>query len=132
MRKGFTLLELIIVVIIIGILATIGFGQYSKVMEKGRKSEALSILGNIRGAEAAFYLENGAYTATLSSLYIETLPPAGCWTSFYFSYSAAAATGTGTAVRCQAGGKTPNVTAANAYSLTMNIDGAVACTGYCP
>ncbi|MBU0547795.1 MAG: prepilin-type N-terminal cleavage/methylation domain-containing protein, partial [Candidatus Omnitrophica bacterium] len=36
MRKGFTLIELIVVIIIVGILASVGMTQYTKVVEKGR------------------------------------------------------------------------------------------------
>jgi len=39
-RKGFTLLELIVVIIILGILASLGFSQYIKMVEKGRSAEA--------------------------------------------------------------------------------------------
>ncbi|MDD5130223.1 MAG: prepilin-type N-terminal cleavage/methylation domain-containing protein, partial [Candidatus Omnitrophica bacterium] len=45
MKKGFTLVELIIVVIIVGILASIGLTQYNKVVEKSRAAEARMILG---------------------------------------------------------------------------------------
>ena len=38
--RGFTLLELIMVIIIIGILATLGFAQYGAMIEKSRGGEA--------------------------------------------------------------------------------------------
>src|SRR4030042_3355405 len=119
MRKGFTLLELIIVIIIVGVLATLGFTQYTKVVEKGRATEARAILGSLRTAERAYFLENGVYTATISELGIDA--PAACATTHYFSYACALATGTCTATRCIAGGKTPN--AAAVYNKTLDQAG---------
>ena len=62
MKKGFTLLELIVVVIIIGILATLGLTQYGRAVERGRGAEAKTILGTIRGQAAAHYLEYNSLT----------------------------------------------------------------------
>jgi len=61
MKKGFTLFELIIVVIIIGVLAGIGFSQYTKVVEKGITTEAFKILSQIRSAEAVYYVAKRTY-----------------------------------------------------------------------
>jgi len=114
MKRGFTLLELIVVIIIIGILATLGFTQYTKVIEKGRTAEAKALLGQIRTAQEAYKQENGAYTATIANLAVEA--PTSCTTTHYFSYSVDATTGTAT--RCTSGGKTPN--AATGYTITLN------------
>jgi len=113
MRKGFTLLELIVVIIIIGILATLGFSQYMKMVEKGRSAEARMMLGQIRTAQVVYQLEYGAYATAISSLAVDA--PTACRTTHYFSYSANATTGT--AARCLSGGKTPNV--ATAYTITL-------------
>ncbi|ACC97624.1 PilE-like protein [Elusimicrobium minutum Pei191] len=44
MKKGFTLLEILVVVLIIGILSAIAVPQYTKIVERGRASEALLTL----------------------------------------------------------------------------------------
>ena len=119
MKKGFTLLELIVVIIILGILATLGFSQYMKMVEKGRSAEARMILGQIRTAQATYQLENGSYASAITSLPIDA--PTGCATTHYFQYSADATSGTAT--RCSAGGKTPNAT--TGYTITLNYSTGV-------
>ena len=112
--KGFTLLELIVVVIIISVLATLGFGQYTKLVEKGRTAEAKTILGQIRTAQTAYNLEYGTYTATIGNLSVAAT--AACTTTNYFSYSVSNTTATAT--RCGSCGKTPDST--TAYTITLN------------
>jgi len=118
MKKGFTLIELIVVIIIVGILASVGMTQYTKVVEKGRAGEARLILGSLRTSEIAENVENGAYT-TVAGLGVAA--PTACTTTHYFSYSCSSSTGTCTATRCSSGGKTPNST--TAYTKTVGVDG---------
>ena len=118
MKRGFTLIELIVVIIIVGILASVGMTQYTKVVEKGRAAEARLILGSLRTAEIAENVENGAYT-TVAGLGVAA--PTSCTTTHYFSYSCASATGTCTATRCTTGGKTPQ--GASAYTKTVTVAG---------
>ena len=123
MRKGFTLLELIIVIIIIGILGALGFVQYARVVERARTAEAKSLLGNIRSAEEAYRLEYGNYTATLSNLAVGVSTT--CTITHYFSFSSTGGTtGAGTATRCTADGKNPNFTA-TAYTIAIDYINAV-------
>lgn len=128
MDKGFTLLELIVVIIILGILASLGFTQYTKMVEKGRTAEARVILGQMRTVQMAYCLETGAYGG-LSETPLGV--PFACTSTHFFTYSTNAATGASGATRCSAGGKTPNVEAGNVYSLTLDMNGVFSGTpGY--
>lgn len=53
-ERGFTLLELLMVVIIIAILASIALPQYFRVVERSRTAQALQLLASIRGSELRF------------------------------------------------------------------------------
>jgi len=69
-RHGFTLLELLMVVIIIAILASIALPTYIRATEKARAAEAFQILGAIRSAEGRYKAQSqvGVYTAAAADL----------------------------------------------------------------
>jgi type IV pilus assembly protein PilA len=60
-QKGFTLVELLIVVAIIGVLSTIGVPTFRRMIQKSKKSEAKVNLGGIYTAEAAFQSEYNTF-----------------------------------------------------------------------
>lgn len=63
-NKGFSLVELMVVVAIIGILATMSVGAIQKQVAKTRQSEAKTNLANLFTAEKGFHSEFGTYTAS--------------------------------------------------------------------
>lgn len=65
-KKGFSLVELMVVVAIIGILAVIGIPQYQKFMAKARQAEAKTHLNAIFQGEASFFTEYNTYTGNMS------------------------------------------------------------------
>ena len=71
-RHGFTLLEIIIVIIIISILASLAMPRYSKTVEYARGLEALIQIGTIRQSLNRYYLPKQTYVgATLNNLDVE-------------------------------------------------------------
>ena len=74
MKKGFTLIEMLVVVLIIGILAAIAIPQYNKTVWKSRFTQAKIVATAVANAEEIFYMVNGRYTGDLEELDVELSP----------------------------------------------------------
>lgn len=66
--KGFTLIELMIVIAIIGILAAIAIPQFSSYRKRSYNSAAQSDLRNAATAQEAYFVDNAIYCATRNTL----------------------------------------------------------------
>ena len=90
-QKGFTLIEVMIVVAIIGILSAIAMPQYSDYVKRGKAAEATSTLANLRVRMEQYYQDNRTYADVAG-------PPAvvaPCTATIgYFTYSCTVQTAT--------------------------------------
>lgn len=131
-NKGFSLIELMVVVAIIGVLSAIGIPQYTKFQARARQSEAKSHLSALFTAETSFQsewnvfttdLRNAGVAATGSNLrYTAGFPASGCGAAY-----ATMAPGAPAEVAANIQIHMPAVTAATAATWNVNLGfGAVA------
>jgi prepilin-type N-terminal cleavage/methylation domain-containing protein len=67
-RPGFTFIELLIVMVVMGVLAGIGVPRIRNMKERAYQATLRSDLGALRTAEEAYYAENLRYTTELTLL----------------------------------------------------------------
>ena len=74
-RKGFSLVELAVVVIIIGVLAAFGVPRFRDAVERSKASEAFAFLASVRSAQERYQARQGKYATKIGDLDISVSPP---------------------------------------------------------
>jgi prepilin-type N-terminal cleavage/methylation domain-containing protein len=67
-QRGFTFIELLIVMVVMGVLAGIGVPRIRNMKERSYQATLRNDLGALRTAEEAYYAENLRYTTDLTAL----------------------------------------------------------------
>jgi prepilin-type N-terminal cleavage/methylation domain-containing protein len=83
-RSGFTLIEVLVAILIVGILSALAMPQYWKITERSRANEAVQLFDAVNGAEQRYYAKYNAYCLTSAGCpgFELTPPPLHYFTTF--------------------------------------------------
>lgn len=70
-ESGFSLTELLVVIVIIGVLASLAIPKFLSVITKAKTTEAKLMLKQVYNLEKSFYMENDTYTKQLAAMGFE-------------------------------------------------------------
>ncbi|WP_312669082.1 type IV pilin protein [Stutzerimonas nitrititolerans] len=67
-QNGFTLIELMVTVVIIGILASIAFPSYQEFVKRGNRTEGQAFLSEVAARQERYFAQNNEYTDDVDKL----------------------------------------------------------------
>jgi type II secretion system protein G len=119
-RKGFTLVELAVVIVIIGVLAAFGVPKFLNSVERSKATEAVAYLSAIQSAQERFIAKEGVYSNDPTALDITVTAPK------YFTASTTITTSNtvlGTATWTMTLTRIGSTSSFGSYSVTFTQDG---------
>lgn len=87
-NSGFSIIEIIVAIVMIGIMLAVALPKYNRVVEKSRQAEAFTNLAAIRGAQARYYAEKGGWTSDWGKLDAEQPQDADQYFDYYLGTTA--------------------------------------------
>lgn len=143
-ESGFTIVELLIVIVVIGILAALVITTFSGIQKKARDSERQTDINAVHGQVEAYYAQNGKYptltdlqtatfiTGTLKGLDISALKDPKLGTTTPFPAGAPTSTNYGYAPLNASDAACDNVNGNDCvkYELTANLENGDGTTTY--
>ncbi|MCB1773878.1 MAG: type IV pilin protein [Gammaproteobacteria bacterium] len=101
-QQGLTLVELMVVVAVLSIIASVAYPLYTTQMQKIRRADAKTALAAVALAQERYYTANGGYAATLSSLQLSTELSGGRSEKGYYNITRLTVTNSGQSYTVQA------------------------------
>lgn len=68
LNKGFTLIEMMIVVVIIGILAAIAYPSYDEYVKRGNRTEGQAFLQDVAARQERYFSQNNTYVTAVADI----------------------------------------------------------------
>lgn len=127
-NRGFTLIELMITVAILGILSSIAYPSYQNYIRKSYRSDAYNGLTNLADRQEVYYLQNRGYASTMAILGESTTTREGLYTlavaattAISYTLTATAKAGTPVAADSEGGTSCTVLTYTSAQVMTPKV-----------
>ncbi len=124
--RGYTLIELMIAVAIVGLIASLAIPSYTSYLQKARRADAQAAMARVQAEEGRYRANNTAYTTVLANLGINTSTS----DSGYYTISVTSATGSAYTVQAVAVATGPQ--AKDTTCSTMSVAWTSATVTYTP
>lgn len=134
--RGFTLIEMMIVVAVMGILAAIAYPSYTAQIQRSKRSDAKVALQEMAQLQESYFLRNLSYASSLTQLVYPSTSPNGQYTLSFTALDAGGSTCDGTNVdpcttftlTATAASGTPQANDSACKALTLTNRGVKAAT----
>ncbi|GGI68884.1 type IV pilin protein [Shewanella gelidii] len=73
-QRGFSLIELMIALLIIGVVSSIAYPSYVQYVAQGTRSDGLAAIMRVANLQEQYYLDNRQYTTDMTELGLDTDP----------------------------------------------------------
>lgn len=128
-KIGFTLTELLVVVVIVAILATLALPMLVKTIEKAKVGEALSNLNLIRTGQKIYFLEKACFSGGDNGIDFLNIEDPNDATAAYFIYSITTTAGATGDFNAKAQRKSTAPSPYDGYCYEIGKDGTITSNG---
>jgi type IV pilus assembly protein PilE len=117
--RGFTLIELMIVTVVVAILAAVALPSFFDSVRKSRRADAVAALAKVQQAQERWRANNTAYTTSLTDLKVDSASDDG-----YYAVAITSANAGGYVATATATGSQSSDTACGTFTITVTATDA--------